>query len=190
MAESPFVDLLETVCAELERLGLTYAITGSVVSSVYGEPYTSQDVDICLNMTEAQAAALAKSLPPRFYRSEEAMCDAARRRAIANLIDTDTGLKVDLCVIPDEPFYRSVLARRRQIQYATGGSSFWTVSPEDVILMKLLWRRDTQSQKQWDNALSVVRTQGAGLDWPYLHDWAARLGVPDDLHSLKQAAGI
>ena len=41
-----------------------------------------------------------------------------------------------------------------------------------------------------ENALSVVRTQGPGLDWPYLHDWAARLGVPDDLHSLKQAAGI
>lgn len=190
MAEGPFVDLLETVCAELERQGIAYAITGSVASSVYGEPYTSQDVDVCVHMTDTQAAALATALPARFYRSEEAMRDAARRRSITNLIDVDTGLKVDLSVTPDEPFYRSVMARRRQVPYASGDPSFWTVSPEDVILMKLLCRKDTRSQKQWDNALSVVKTQGAGLDWTYLHDWAARLAIRDDLHSLTQAAGI
>ncbi len=71
MDETPFLGLLNALCGELEAAGLKYALTGSVVSSIYGEPYTSTDVDVCLRMTPAQAGALAASLPPRFYEPRE-----------------------------------------------------------------------------------------------------------------------
>ncbi len=190
MTDNPFIELLDVVCAELDRQNLMYAITGSVVSSLYGEPCTSQDVDICLNMTEGQAADLANALPNRFYRSESAMREAARRRTITNIVDTDTGLKVDLSVLPANPYFDSVLARRGKVEHAPDGPSFWTVSPEDIILMKLLWRKDTRSRKQWANALSVARMRGARLDWSYLNRWAMDLGVADDLRDLRDAAGI
>ncbi len=190
MDEAPFLGLLNVLCGELEAAGLKYALTGSVVSSIYGEPYTSMDVDVCLRMTPAQAAALAASLPPRFYRSAEALAQAARQRGIANLIDLETGLKADLSVLPDEPYFDEILRRRQKIEYHPSGPAFWTVSAEDIVVMKLLWRKDSRSQKQWDNALSVVRQQGPRLDWAYMREWGQRLELASDLQSLQKAAGI
>ena len=190
MAEDAFQSILEVICAELDANGLCYALTGSIVSSIYGEPITSLDVDVCLRMTTAQARALSSSLPRRFYRSDEALAQCAERGGMANLVDMDTGIKVDLSVLPDEPYYDSVLARRQKVAYDPGGSAFWTVSAEDIILMKLQWRRDSRSQKQWDNALSVVRVQGGRLDWQYLREWAGTLGLATDLTALREAAGI
>ena len=56
--------------------------------------------------------------------------------------------------------------------------------------MKLLWRKDTQSRKQWENALSVVRVKGVSLDWKYLFEQARTLGLEDDLIKLRDEAGI
>ena len=50
-------------------------------------------------------------------------------------------------------------------------------SPEDVILAKLEWARDGGSQRQLEDAASVVRTQGDRLDRPYINRWSAELGL-------------
>ena len=190
MANLAFTDLLRVVCEQLDALNVRYAITGSVASSLYSEPHQTNDIDICVVMSEQQARRLAAALPPRFYRSVEAMVDAAQRRSMANILDSDTGLKVDLCILPDEPYYQSVFARAVKNEYPPGGASFWTVSPEDVVLMKLLWRKDSRSQKQWSNALSVVRCRGARLDWAYLQEWADTLDLGADLQNLASEGGV
>ncbi|MCH7793471.1 MAG: hypothetical protein IID31_14475 [Planctomycetes bacterium] len=51
--------------------------------------------------------------------------------------------------------------------------------------MKLLWRKDSRSQKQWENALSVVRVRGARLDWKYLFEQARELDLVEDLTALR-----
>jgi len=73
-----------------------------------------------------------------------------------------------------------------------GGSEtqFWFVTQEDIILMKLLWRKDTRSTKQWENALSVARVKGTRMDWAYLFDKARDLDIEDDLTLLRDEAGI
>lgn len=188
--DDAFVDLLNAVCQPLEDQRIQYAITGSIVSSVYGEPLTSLDVDICLRMSPVEARQLARTLPARFYRDEDAMVDAATRSTMANLLDLNSHLKIDLSVLAREPYYDSVLSRRRLVSYGLGGQQFWSVSPEDIVLMKLLWRKDSKSQKQWNNALSVVRVRGANLDWKYLNEWAPRLQLKQDLESLRIEAGV
>lgn len=112
------------------------------------------------------------------------MVDASRRRGMANIIDTKTGLKVDLCVLPSEPFFHSVFARALRNEFLPGGAGFGTVSPEDVILMKLLRRKDSRSQKQWADALSVVRCRGSHWNWAYLKAWADKLGFASDFGAL------
>lgn len=190
MADDLLLDCLSTVCGYLESLGICHAITGSLASSLHGEPIASQDVDVCVQLSAEHAALLEGMLRPRFYCSHEAMVAAIRERSMVNLIDQETGFKVDLCNLPASPFFVSVFARRLKVAYGPGGPTFWVVTAEDVILMKLLWRKDTRSSKQWENALSVVRVQGARMDWRYLHDWAERLGLSDDLDRLKQEGGI
>ena len=100
---------------------------------------------------------------------------------MANLIDSNTGLKIDLSVLEHTTYYDEVMARRVHMPFGPQGPSFYVVTAEDIILMKLLWRRESRSQKQWSNALSVARVKRATLDWKYLWEQACSLGIKDDL---------
>lgn len=190
MSTDPIVEVLEAVVGVLDKVGAEYAITGSVASSLHGEPYSSQDVDLVVRITPDQARRIAQDLPQRFYRSEEALVDAAQTCGIANLIDTDTGLKVDLSVLPSTEFYDRVFERRVMDSLGGAGREFAVVSAEDVILMKLAWRKETRSAKQWENALGVARCKGARMHWKYLFEQAANLGIVEDLEQLRDEAGI
>ena len=187
---SPFVEVVASVCAELDRQGIRYALTGSVVSSVYGEPFASQYVDICVNMTEEQARSLANALPQSFYRSDVGLVEAVRSRSMSNLVDIRTQLKVDLSVLRDDPYFDSVMSRRQRVQLDARSPHLWAVSPEDIVLMKLLRRKDSRSRKQWENALSVVRVQRQQLDFAYMRTWAKQLELELDLTDLVGEAGL
>ena len=79
---------------------------------------------------------------------------------------------------------------RNQLHIPVNQPVVMRMTAEDVILMKLLWRKDTQSQKQWDNALGVAKVKGARMDWKYLFGQAGQLGVKEDLVRLRDEAGI
>jgi hypothetical protein len=190
MPDDPFLDVIQCIVEHLDRHKVSYAITGSVASGVHGEPVHSQDVDIALRMLPSQARDLAASLPSRFYRSAESLEDVARDGGMANLIDSRTGLKIDLSVLEHTPYFNEVMARRVLMPFDPDGTSFYVVTAEDIILMKLLWRRESRSEKQWSNALSVARVKRTTLDWKYLLGHARSLGIEDDLVKLRGAAGI
>jgi len=185
--------LIETLGLTVEILdaeNIRYAITGSVASSVHGEPCVSQDVDLILQASEEKAAAIARRLPARFYGEEDMLVDAARRLSLTNLVDNRTGLKVDLSFVPTDGYLDEVLGRCVESRIGSAGPVFRFATAEDVILMKLLWRKDTRSQKQWENALGVVRVQGARLDWKYLFEQARKLGLEEDLVALRDEGGV
>lgn len=190
MTENPMNALIAAVTACLEDAGVAYAITGSVASSIHGEPVTSLDVDIVVVMTPGQAAEIAERLPPPLYIDQEQLRAAAFQAGMSNLYDLETGLKIDISVLEDDAYSNAIMSRRVQVRSEEGQRPFWVVSAEDVILMKLVRRRDSRSSKQWANALSVARVQGGRLDWGYLRAWAAKLSIESDLQSLMEEAGI
>src|ERR1044071_7438926 len=154
MPDDYLLETLAPVCAALDSLGVTYAITGSVASSVHGEPVATQDVNICVRMSPGQATRFATMLPAHFYRSAEDLQEAVRIGGMANIVNMETSFKADISQIPREPFHDQVVARAKRVAYGPGGPAVPVVSPEDVILMKLRWRRDSRSAKLWENALS------------------------------------
>jgi len=176
--------------AALKGAGIHYAITGSIASGIHGEPVQSQDVDFAVRLSEEQARKLDTLLPRRFYRSGERLVAIAKGGGLANLIDTDTGLKVDLSSVPHTPYFDLVFSRARPEPFGRGAPSFITVSPEDIILMKLLWRKDSRSDKQWRDALGVASVKAALLDWKYLFEHASSLHIEDDLIELRNEADI
>lgn len=57
-----------------------------------------------------------------------------------------------------------------------GGFATWLVSKEDLILSKLAWARESDSQLQ---RRDVVNLLGTGADLGYLREWAPALGVSE-----------
>jgi len=183
------IESLTEVARALEHVGAAYAVTGSIASSIHGEPIQSIDVDLIVSASPEQAGKLAEMLKPRFYAEVDTLRAAAANNDFVNVIDQRTSLKVDLSFVKGE-FLTNALRRRVRSRIGGAEPEFWFVTPEDVILMKLLWRKESQSAKQWANALSVAQVRGARMDWKYLFEQARELGIEDDLVKLRDEAGI
>jgi hypothetical protein len=184
MTEPQDLDALAEVAGILDRLDIAYAIGGSIASSSYGRVRFTQDADITVELSEAQAERFLAAVQDRFYISREAMAAAIRQRSTFNIIHLDSAFKVDLFVRKDTDFDRQLLRRARPMLLTgtgTDGRPFSFVSPEDIVLLKLRWYREggEVSGRQWEDILGVLAVQGDGLDHGYLRKWAEVLDVMD-----------
>lgn len=175
----------------MEAAGIDYMVSGSIASSLQGEPRATHDIDIVVAIrTPASdvAAQLKTAFPePDFYLDEGAVIDAIASRGMFNLIDTREGDKVDFWLLTDDAFD---LARfdRRYIEVFQG-TRLPVSRPEDTILMKLRWAALLGgSEKQFTDALRVYEVQHGRLDEPYLDHWSENLGVKAALTRLRAEA--
>ena len=171
----------------IERLGIAYAVGGSMASSVYGEVRFTQDADITVEPFGAKSDQLFAALKDKFYISRSAMKQALEECGSFNVIHLASAFKIDVFIRKDRPFDRQMLARRRQIKLSKEYSPFAVVSPEDIILLKLEWFRDggRTSERQWNDVLGIIRVQGKNLDAEYMEKWAGVLGVSELLHKVR-----
>lgn len=179
-------EVAAAVTAELEAVGARYAIAGSLASGVVGEPRSTIDVDIVVELEGHQVDALAERLSARFYVPVGLLRRAVHERSSANVIDTLTALKVDLFMAGGTPLDRDGLDRRVATVSAGVERPLYVHSPEDVLLQKLRWYRKggEVSDRQWRDVIGIVRVQGARLDRVYLSYGAALLGVMDLLERV------
>lgn len=178
-------EFLEKVVGTLERLGVVYAITGSIASNYWGIPRFTHDLDILVVMDAPKAREVAAAFAGDFYASEEAALDAVRSRTMFNVIDLNTGLKADFWVSAGDAFNRSVLSRRQQVEIVQGQSA-QVASPEDVLLHKLVWNKITPSERQLGDAAGIAVVQAGQLDLDYLRTWAARQSTTETLEAVLQ----
>lgn len=187
-------ELLRLVGERLDRFGCARFVTGSVASTVFGEPRFTNHIDIVVRMVERQAALFASSFASDeggdqrsddWYISVEAAVDAARRRAMFNVIHVPSGLKADIIIARESPHDHARFSRVRRITMPDGRSEPFA-SPEDVILKKLEFFREGGSSKHLRDIASMIAVQGeAAIDWRYLEVWAERLGVASELERLR-----
>lgn len=154
-------------------------VTGSVASSLQGEPRATHDIDLVVAMTQHAVGPLIDAFPaPEFYLDEAAVRTAIATLGMFNLIAISDGDKVDFWLLTEEPFDRSRFSRKHREEVL--GIELQVPSPEDTIIAKLKWAKEAGgSEKHVLDALGVYEVQGAGLDRAYLDRWAAELSVVD-----------
>lgn len=180
-------EFLEKLIGLIEAAGIPYAVCGSLSSSLYGQPRATNDADIIIAPTQDQLAKLLKALETGYYISNEAALEAMKNRLMFNVIDNKLGWKADLIFRKDSPHQISEFDRRTRAKLM--GIDLWVLSPEDVILSKLDWAKDSGSEMQFRDALGVLKLQWDKLDWDYLRHWAKELGVEKNLESIKKEVG-
>lgn len=180
--------LLKRVATTLESLGIPYMLTGSMASSVQGAPRLTHDIDLVVQIAAPSAPSLVAEFPsPEFHLDEESILDAIRNRGQFNLLQPDTGDKVDFWLLTDDAFDQSRFARRRV--ELVQGLPLRLSAPEDTILQKLRWAEMSGgSEKQFNDALRVFEVQRELLDVSYLNHWSETLGVTELYRRLQQEA--
>lgn len=181
-------DFLARLTGALDQAGVPYMIAGSIASTYYSAPRTTQDVDLVVELDGARLQALLASLPEdELYYSMDAARDALRRRSMFNVIDLATGWKADLIVRKGRPFSAEELRRRVQVDLL--GLRVWMATAEDCVISKLEWARAGSSERQIRDVRGILDAQGPALDRAYVEHWVRELGL-EDLWSAALTGGI
>ena len=174
----PF-DLLIRLADEFDRMRVDYFVTGSMATIFYGEPRLTNDVDVVVKLELKNLPHFSKSFPEEdFYCSPQMIESAVRTRRQFNIIHPASGLKADVIVSDQSTFNQSRFSRRIRRKVA-GEKAVWFASPEDVILKKLLYYQEGQSEKHIRDILGVLKIQDNKIDFDYLSHWAIELDVVD-----------
>jgi hypothetical protein len=183
-------ELLKRVLQTLNQAGIEYMLTGSIASSLQGEPRSTHDIDLVVAIQRPQMNRLIRAFtPPDFYLDKDAILDAIQRKSRFNLINIKSGDKVDFWLLTDEAFDKSRFSRRGREKFM--GITLRVSSPEDTILAKLRWAKMSGgSEKQFTDALRVYEVQYGKLDLEYLERWAEKLDVETLWNRLKKQAEI
>ena len=116
-----------------------------------------------------------------FYIDEVDARSAIQSQRMFKLMHLDSAIKVDLIVRKNSEYRHAEFERRKSVEFA--GISTWITSREDLILSKLVWSRDTDSEMQLRDVRALI---DESVDWRYLNDWAAKLGVAAKLDELSK----
>jgi hypothetical protein len=171
--------LLYALVQFFENLNVRYFITGSIAAMTYGESRFTNDVDIVADIQEDQIAEFCSAFPPpEFYLSVDAMRGAIRARRQFNLLHISEGINADIIIPNQSEFNQSRFSRRRPEQVGSRGYAI-VASPEDVILKKLEYYKEGQSEKHLRDIAGMLQICPYPIDHVYLELWAAKLKVLD-----------
>lgn len=171
------IELLRHVALACERVGVPYLVTGSTATSIYGEPRFTNDLDVVIDLAPAQVEEFLREFPrDDFYYSESAAARAAVQGGQFNLIHPTSGLKVDVVVATQSSFDRQRLRRGRPLT-ALPDRTVTFASPEDVVIKKMEYFREGESEKHLRDIAGVLRVQGDKIDRAYITDWAKQLDL-------------
>jgi len=182
------LDLLKRVVNALVEEGVGYMVTGSLVSSIQGEPRSTHDIDIVVAISPQQAVRLPARFPePDYFLDAYSVEVRVRSGSMFNLHDNRTGDKVDFWPLAPDPFYLNQFHRR--VKHDFDGFGVFVSRPEDTIVSKLKWcKLGGRSGRQFRDALRVFEVQHATLDLGYIEHWTSELNVHDLWLRIKQEA--
>jgi len=94
--------LIRRILAVLQQAEVPYMLTGSLASSMHGEPRSTHDIDLVIDPTRDSLAKLLEGFPAEaYYVSRDAAFEAFEVRSFFNVIDFESGWKVDFFIRKD-----------------------------------------------------------------------------------------
>jgi len=165
------LQFLQTIAKFFSDQQIPYMLSGSMAMSIYTLPRATRDFDFVVHLQRKDVDALVQFFEHGYYCSADAVKDAINRNSMFNIIDHASGYKADFIILKNEPYRQTEFNRKRTITFF--GIPVYIVSPEDLLLSKLIWIQQIQSNLQLEDIknLSEIET----LDWEYINDWIKEL---------------
>lgn len=167
--------VLKKVANVLNSLKISYAVTGGVAVTVWGRPRYTADIDIVIDIAPQKLKQLIDALlkiDEGIYLdiNKETPISFIKKQGGFNLVHSQSGVKVDFVIKKDDEF--SQIEIQRAIRKDFHGQKIYFISPEDLILIKLLWHKDSGSTRHLEDAESILKI--SKVDLKYIEKWAER----------------
>lgn len=165
------IELFTHICKKLNEAKIDYMLSGSLALNLYTVPRMTRDIDVVIELKQSDINLFISNFKDRFYFNENTIREETNKKGMFNIIDTDTGYKVDFIVRKDSPYRKTEFERKKQVEMM--GVDTWVVSIEDLILSKLIWIQQLQSDKQMEDITNLLDNDH--IDFPYLRHWIEKL---------------
>lgn len=178
--------LLVKIAKILKRLKIPYLVTGGIAVLVWGRPRFTADIDIVVELKPEIVDKLEKALKEISkisYIDKDSIQQALFEQGEFNFIDGETGVKVDFWILKKNDLFDASRFKRRKIKKILNEKVYFS-SPEDLILIKLKWFKNSSSSRQLEDVESILKISGPKLDIKYLKNWAKILGVLKTFENL------
>lgn len=172
-------EILRYAIDVLDEQRVPYMLVGSLASSVYGDARLTNDIDLVVDLRVGQVDDLCRAFPaPEYYVSMKAASDAVVRGGQFNVIHPTSGNKIDFMVARRDAWGQTQLSRRRQ-EILLPGLRGYVAAPEDVIIAKMIYYKEGESEKHLRDIASMLRISSAEIDREYVTRWAKELGLTE-----------
>jgi hypothetical protein len=162
------VSFFQKITDVLDQFEIPYMLSGSIAMGLYTVPRMTRDIDFIVHLEAKNLDLFVNSFKDGFYCERDVVKDAIETPIkMFNIIDHATGYKADFVVLKNEPFRQEEFKRRLKVTYY--GKTIYVVSPEDLLLSKLIWIQDLQSAIQMEDIKNLVVVDN--LDWAYISKW-------------------
>jgi hypothetical protein len=166
----PERNLFRIFVSRLNNLSLPYMITGAVASIIYGEPRLTNDIDLVIDMSSDEVETFGDAFPIEdFYRPppEVIRVEIGRsQRGHFNLIHHATGFKADIYAAGRDELHHWGLKSRKPVELE--GEKFWLAPVEYVILRKLEYYREGESEKHLRDISGILTFSADEIDFRML----------------------
>lgn len=191
-----FTAFVRLVLDALDAAGVDYLIGGAMALWAWGEPRTTADLDLVIDLPIESMAALSSELEQRaMLVPVDIMLDLLiedRADLPINAIHMTSGYKAEMFLFkPGDALRQSGLQRRRLVDLGPALGPVYVHSPEDLILNKLRFYRISQQTKHVRDIASIVLSQAEALDMAYIERWVQTLNLTAEWRAIQQRiAGI
>jgi len=188
VSRHPVFTLASSFLSTLEAEGIPYMLMGGLSVRFWALPRPTYDLDVTISADESRLGTLLLRLeedgflvPPEVKKGWTDVLAGMKKVSVRKFIDRDSW-RVDIFLVTTE-YQRAAFSRRRRVKLL--GKDVWSISPEDLILHKLIAGRE-RDLADVAEILAVTRD----LDLAYLRRWAQVLGIASILDDRLARAGL
>jgi hypothetical protein len=134
----------------------------------------TRDIDIVVELSERDASRFIPLFQDDYYIEPETVGRAARTKGMFNLIHNQYVIKIDFVARNNTAYRRREFSRRKKARVE--GKNVYIVAPEDLILSKLVWAKDSRFGVQLNDVRNLLKSVKK-LDRRYRARWAKELTV-------------
>ncbi len=180
--ESIELNIIRTIVTRLNKAGIPYMFTGSIAANFYATPRMTRDIDVIIELKESDVDCLCNLFEKDFYVDSDMILDAIKKNGMFNMIHFGSVFKVDFIIRKKDKYRIEEFKRKKQMMLED--LEIYVVAPEDLILSKLYWARDSFSELQLGDVKNLLNSMEI-LDKDYIEEWTRYLEVEELYRKVK-----
>ena len=130
-------------------------LTGSMAMGFYSIPRMTRDSDIIVALSYKDIGKFVNVFGEDFFVDENMVRDSWKSKMMINIFDKKSLFKIDFIIMQNENYEKMKFERKQKFRIE--GFEINVISVEDLIVSKLLWERNSESETQLKDVNSLLK---------------------------------